>query len=50
MMKCALFFSVTATAVGIKIYVQETPARTFCAEILGEIQGSGGSPPSDLCL
>ena len=27
-------FPIKATAIGIKIYVQETPTRTFCAEIL----------------
>jgi hypothetical protein len=37
MIQCALFFSIKATAIGIKIYVQETPTRTFCAEILGLI-------------
>lgn len=43
-------FPIKATAVGIKIYVKETPTRTFCAEILGQIKAAAGSPPTDLSL
>ena len=38
-------FPIKATAVGIKIYVEETPTRTFCAEILSQIKAEGGNLP-----
>lgn len=37
-------FPIKATAIGIKIYVQETPTRTLCAEILGQIKAGEREP------
>lgn len=44
MMKMHPIFPVKATAIGIKIYAQETPTRTLCAEILGEIKAGEREP------